>query len=214
MNRHYDKRYYNWQRKAGEYGGQQDLWKFTPFVKKGYSVLDFGCGSGHILANLDCRGKYGIEINEGAIKEAKKRGITVFKKLKNLPKDSKFDVIFSHHTLEHIENPTEELKEMKKYLKKDGISVHVVPIDDWRIEKKYDPNDINKHLFTWTPRLLGNLFAHCGYEVKEITMTPYLWLPLSRYYYRYFPKFLYYTLCRSWGALLKNRELRITATLK
>ncbi len=213
MRNHYNQKYFSWQKKAGEYGGQQDLWKFKPFIKQSDFVLDFGCGGGYILEKLDCKEKYGIEINETAIKETRRRGISVFKKLSDLPSSVKFDVIISHHTLEHLENPAEILKEMKKYLKKSGVAVHVVPINDWRSEKKYAKNDINKHLYTWTPQLLGNLFTQCGYEVKEISITPYQWLPLSRYYFKYIPKFLYYPLGKFWGALLKIREMRIIATL-
>ena len=212
MKSHYNRKYYKWQKKAGEYGGQQDTWKFEPFINKSDEVLDFGCGGGYILEKLNCREKYGIEINKNALKEARKRRVKVFKKMSDIPRSVKFDVIFSHHTLEHLENPAELLKEMKKYLKKDGIVIHIVPIDNWRSGKRFIKEDINKHLYTWTPLLLGNLFEHCGYQVKEITASAYQWLPLSRYYYQYTPKFLYYTLCQAWGILLNIREIKIVAS--
>ena len=94
MKSHYSINYYNWQKKAGEYGGQQDIWKFEPYVKKGDIILDFGCGAGQILEKLKCRKKYGIEINERASIYARKKGISVYKNLNEIPKNLKFNLIF------------------------------------------------------------------------------------------------------------------------
>ena len=211
---YYDKTYYDWQKKAGVYGGMQDAWKFEHFIKPSDAVLDFGCGGGFLLENIKCKIKYGVDINMTARREAEEKGIRVFSSLDTIPFRQKFDAIISHHTLEHIEDPASVLKTLRKYLKKNGLSIHVVPIDDWRNEKKYNPKDVNKHLYTWTPLLIGNLFAHCGYLVQDTTIVAYQWLPLSRYYYKYIPKYLYYFLCKIWGALIRNREIRIIARPK
>ena len=33
--------------------------------------------------------------------------------------------------------------------------------------RKYQPGDINNHLFTWNPLLLGNLMNAAGFKVKS-----------------------------------------------
>ena len=213
MHKHYKSAYFSWQKKAGEYGASQDLWMYEPFVKKNYSVLDFGCGGGYMLTKLKCRQKYGIDINSAAREETKKNGITVFEKFENIPRAVKFDLIMSHHVLEHLENPAKTLYEFKKYLKKNGLLVLVVPIDDWRIEKEFVNDDVNQHFYTWTPLLIGNLFKHCGYKIQKIEIINASWLPLSRFYYRYIPKFIYMLFSRLWSEIVFSRQIRIIAKI-
>lgn len=212
MKNHYDSAYYRWQKKSGELGALIDLWKFQPYIKKNSRVLDFGCGGGYILEKLACKEKYGVEINASAIREARKRGVVIFRDLKHIPKDMRFDVIISHHTLEHLENPAAILKQLHSRMKKNGLSVHVVPVNDWRNDKLYYPGDINKHLYTWTPLLLGNLFVRCGYKVKNIKILTHAWLPLSKYTYRLLPHFLYHFGCKIWSFITRNRQIMIIVT--
>lgn len=213
MTKHYSKDYYEWQKKSGELGALIDLWKFEKYIKSTDAVLDFGCGGGYILEGLKCRKKVGIEVNEFAQKVAKERGIQIYSAITKLPKNAKFDAIISHHALEHVSDPAQILKILKTHLKKNGLAVHVVPINDWRNDKKYNPEDINKHLYTWTPLLLGNLFVNAGYRVKNIRILTHAWLPLSKYYYPYTPKFLYHIGCTFWSFITRNRQILIVSTI-
>lgn len=212
MKTHYNRGYYAWQNKCGELGGLVDLWKFKPFIKPTDSVLDFGCGSGDILEKLFCREKYGIEINDYAIKKARQKGLTIYKTLAKIPRGLTFDVIISHHALEHVENPFLILKGLQTLLKNRGLMIFVVPIDDWRIQKKYHKKDINKHLYAWTPLALGNLFAQANYKIKNIEIFSHAWIPFSKFFYRFLPKFFYYFLCKIWSIGTFNRQMRIIAT--
>ncbi len=212
-NNYYDNDYFTWQKKAGEYGAKQDIWMYKNFIKNSDTVLDFGCGGGYILERLPGNQKYGIDINPVAREIAQQKGITVFEKLDNLPSQKKFDVIISHHTLEHVQNPARILKQLKIYLKKNGTLICVVPIDDWRNQKKYTTKDINHHLYTWTPLLLGNLFVQCGYTIQSIKIITRAWVPYSRFYYQYVPKPLYSTLSTLWSVMIRSRQIRIIATL-
>lgn len=212
MSNYYDKNYFTWQKKAGLCGGMQDIWKFQKYIKNTDVVLDFGCGGGYILGKINCKKRVGVEVNKTAQKIAQKKGITVFDSLQKLPRSLKFDIIISHHTLEHVDNPAGALKELKKYLKPKGRTIHVIPVDDYRQQPKYYSHDINQHLFTWTPLLIGNLFSHCGYTIKKVQLIPYLWLPLSVYYYTFIPKPIYYFLTKMWGTFLGIREIHIVAT--
>lgn len=214
MNNHYNKKYFDWQRKAGLYGAQQDIWMYESFIGETDSVLDFGCGGGYMLEKIKCGLKYGVDINPLARKEAEKKGVKVFSNLEEIPSVIKFDVIYSHHTLEHVKSPVDVLRSIKKHLKKRGLLVCVVPIDDWRAEKKYNPVDINMHLFTWTPLLLGNLFVKCGYKIKEIKIVERAWIPLSRFYYPFIPKFIYNFFSMVWSKLILSRQIRIVAQIR
>lgn len=214
MPNHYNKTYYDWQKKSGKLAGDLDTWKFKPCIKPTDTVLDFGCGGGYILEKLQCKKRYGVDINPVVRTEAEKRGITMYSEVYDIPKSVKFDVIISHHTLEHLENPAEILKELKKRTKPGGYAVHVVPINDWRNDKTYNPKDINKHLYTWTPLLLGNLFKTCGYKIQDISIITRAWLPLSIHYYRFIPAFLmpvYELGSFVWAFVLRGRQIRIVA---
>lgn len=207
---HYNKKYFDWQKKAGWYGAQQDIWMYESFIKKTDNVLDFGCGGGYMLARLKCKLKYGVDINPLARSEALKNNIHVFENLSQLPR-VKFDIIISHHTLEHLDNPAGVLQNLKNYLKKKGKLICVVPIDDWRIEKKVNIKDINQHLYTWSPLLLGNLFVHCGYKIKNVEIIERAWLPLSRYYYSFVPKLIYNFFSWFWSKVTFSRQIRVVA---
>ncbi len=213
MNNHYNKSYYQWQKKSASLGAMIDLWHFQPYIKITDSVLDFGCGDGSILEKLQCKRRFGVEINKSAIQQAKKRGIGIFTSISDIASTQKFDVIISHHSLEHVHNPFEVLQDLKKHTKKGGYNVHVVPIDDWRMEKQYDPHDINQHLYTWTPRLLGNVFSKAGFRIVNVEILTHAWLPLSAYTYRILPAPIYHILCKIWSVLTNNRQLRIVTTV-
>lgn len=210
---YYNKKYFDWQKKAGLYGAQQDLKFYTPFIKKSDLVLDFGCGGGYMLEKLECRGKYGVDINPLARKEAQKKGLKIFENLEKIPPALKFNVIYSHHALEHIENPAIIIRSFRKLLKKDGQLICVVPIDDWRIEKNFRANDVNQHFYTWSPLLLGNLFTHCGYKVQSVEIIERAWVPLSRFYYTYIPGLVYDFFSKMWSKLTLSRQIRLVAKL-
>lgn len=214
MTNHYDKKYYEWQKKSGVLGGMLDTWKFQPFIKSTDTVLDFGCGGGYILEHLICRRRWGVDINPVVRKEAQKKEIHMVPEVFDIPKSVQFDVVISHHTLEHLENPAEILKELKKRTRKGGYAVHVVPINDWRNDKKYNPDDINKHLYTWTPLLIGNLFSRCGYRIQSVEIITRTWFPLSIHYYSHIPNVLlpvYNLASWAWGLVLRSRQIRIVA---
>ena len=211
---HYNKHYYKWQEKAGKYVAQQDVWMYQKYIHAKDVVLDFGCGGGYLLEKFNCKSKHGIDINLYARNTAVKKGIRVYENIEKIPRKVKFDVIISHHTLEHTTQPFEILKKLFKRLKAKGIIICVVPIDDWRNQKKYASGDINQHLFTWTPLLLGNLFVNAGFRVKEINIILRAWLPFSRFYYSYIPKDLYNFLSDIWSRIIRSRQIRIIAVRK
>ena len=110
---------------------------FVPYIshykkiETGINVLEIGCGDGGNLLpffEMGCN-TVGVDMSESRIKDA----ILFFKmthakvkfiasdifKLKEL--ESNFDIIICHDVIEHIENKSVFLKNMKNYLKPQGL---------------------------------------------------------------------------------------------
>jgi SAM-dependent methyltransferase len=175
---YYDSDYFDWQKNIGAFGGWVSAYKFKESIKKHDTVIDFGCGGGFLLKNLDCEKRIGIEPNPSAVDTVKKFGIKHF----HSPIDAVnelgtevADVIVSNNALEHTLNPLQELKNLKPLLKTGGTIHFVVPCDS--IDYKYNAKDINYHLFSWSPQNLGNLFTEAGYSVEYVRPYIHKWPP-------------------------------------
>ena len=161
---YYDSKYFEWQRIVGAFGGWANCPKFEKYIHHSDSVIDFGCGGGYLLSNMSCKNKIGIEVNPIAKKNAEDLDIKVYTNTLSVP-DNWADVIISNHALEHTLNPLQELKDLYKKLKNDGKIIFVVPCES--IQCAYKENNINHHLFTWSPLNIGNLFMEAGFSVIE-----------------------------------------------
>jgi SAM-dependent methyltransferase len=207
---HYDKKYFDWQQSIGKFGGIANRIKFEDLIKKNQKVLDFGCGGGYLLDSFENIEKFGVEINEEARKIAIKNKIKTYESSFDLPSNF-FDLIISNNALEHVDNPIIELKELYRSLKIGGKISLVVPCDN--ITYKFKKNDINFHLYSYSPMNLGNILTAAGFEV--ISSTPFIhkWPP----FYNTFKKFLswksFHFLCKIYGRL-DNRWWQTKAVAK
>ena len=178
---HYDADYFNWQKDLGVFGGWANAYKFKDSIGLTDTVIDFGCGGGFLLHNLNCRGKVGIEPNPSAAKSVENLNIKHFANpidaLRELG-EGVADVIISTNALEHTLNPLQEIKSLRPLLKTGGIIHFVVPCDS--IHYKYKPGDINYHLFSWSPMNLGNLFTEAGYRVEYSKPYVHKWPPFYK----------------------------------
>lgn len=200
MEKYYDSSYFNWQKKIGEFGGREDLWKFSNYISLSDKVIDFGCGGGYLLKNISCSERIGLEINGSARGQAQQNGIKTVSSIEEI-KDEWADIIISNFALEHVENPLVVLKNLYKKLKRGGIIVFVVPQE---IKWKYYKDDINQHLYTWSPMSLGNLFVRAGFEVEKVETIKYQWPPV--FYMeirRYFGKTIFNLICKLYSRLQK-----------
>lgn len=94
------------------------------FDKDAKTTLDVGCGRGHWLnfisekTNLDITGcdlYDSVKLN---------RGKYVKGNIENLPfENDSFDIVTSHHTIEHVLNPEKAVSELKRVTKKQLIIV-------------------------------------------------------------------------------------------
>ena len=165
---HYDADYFAWQNQHIDLKSRIKVRRFAPYVRPADTVLDFGCAGGGMLGALPGARKIGVEINDVARQAAvSDYGIEGYKSLAEVP-DGVADVVVSNHTLEHIAAPFDALCQLKSKLKPNGLLVLVLPIDDWRAQRRWDSHDINRHLYTWTPLNLGNLLDEAGFRPEEM----------------------------------------------
>lgn len=174
--RYYDEFYYRYQASIGEFGGWANRTKFEQFVYPDFKVLDFGCGGGYLLRQLNCADKLGIEINEVAREAAAEVGIRTVPQTLDVA-DHWADLVISNHALEHVTSPLEELQKLWGKVKPGGRLVFVVPSESVACE--YRPNDVNHHLYTWSPMCLGNLFNEAGFAVEQCSPYRHKWPPHS-----------------------------------
>lgn len=211
---HYDQRYFAWQSSMGEFAGWANLTKFQAFIKPGYSVLDFGCGGGYLLNNMECTQKTGIEINPAARAQAEAFGINVYEKTGDVP-DALADAIISNNALEHTANPLEEVKGLVPKGKPGCVFVFVVPCE--LITSEYVVDDINQHLYSWGPLSLGNLFKAASLKVEQSWPYLHMWPPQYRLLARYLGRYGFEVACKIYGRLwlsdkrYASKQIRIVA---
>lgn len=117
---------------------RDEEWKFLKKeIPQGVKFLDIGCGAGYAMQiaekelGCDCSG---IDPDPGAhgvgryLNEMVDNQKIIQGYAENLPFEEKsFDVVFSSHVLEHVNNEQKSLQEMKRVLKDDGILIIGMP---------------------------------------------------------------------------------------
>ena len=94
-------------------------------------ILDVGCGMGALLKELENVGVvHGVDISQEALDFCKKRGITNVS-LGNITKipypDNCFDVVLVLDVLEHVDDDTRGIREMRRIVKSNGTIIVFVP---------------------------------------------------------------------------------------
>jgi SAM-dependent methyltransferase len=204
-------RYFGWQDELAVLGARIDLFKFEGHVGPGDAVVDFGCGAGHLLELLPAADRVGIEPNQAARAAGEARGLRIVGSPSELA-DASADVVISNHSLEHALDPFGELRELHRILRPGGRMVIWVPIDDWRRQRRPRADDVNHHLYTWTPQLMANLLDEAGFEVRECRVVAHAW---PRYYERLFrtlPRPAFDLAAAAWARIVLRRQAMAIAT--
>lgn len=137
MDRSFYKNYFkiekeHWLMKIRRTIVQDTLDRYLGKAPKNTKLLDFGCGSGIFVEELEKAGfdAYGVDISDEAVRFGALQGIknlSVIDSHKiNFP-DNTFDVVLSMDVLEHLEDEEWALKEIQRILKPNGIFVVMVP---------------------------------------------------------------------------------------
>ncbi len=132
-------------------------------VKAGERVLEIGCGFGVLLKKIPSRRKIGIETNETAIGECRKRGLSVLKAdaETKLPfKNASFEIIIMNEVIEHLTKPKIALEECFRILKPKGKIIITTPI------KNFFVHDLAEtHWSEMTVGELRQLVQESGFKV-------------------------------------------------
>jgi SAM-dependent methyltransferase len=171
---HYDAAYVDFARSITALNAQVNREIFQPHISLRDRVLDFGCGTGDMLAILDCGDRLGVEVNEAARREAEHRGVRTVPSLSIVP-DGWADVAISNSCLEHVEHPLIELRDLYRAVRPGGTLVIRVPNETTAM--RYAAGDIDQHLYTWSPMNLGNLLTNAGFSVQSVRLDKNVWPP-------------------------------------
>jgi SAM-dependent methyltransferase len=194
-------KYFAWQKTVGEFGGWANQTKFLGHVRPTDVVLDFGCGGGFLLKSLACASRIGVEPNPTAAETARANGARVYARAADVPSES-VDVVVSNNALEHTLNPLAELQALFRALKGGGNIVIVVPCES--IGYRWTRNDINRHLFGWSPCALGNLLGEAGFDVLESKPYIHKWPPRARTIARVGGRNIFEIACRIYGRIERS----------
>ncbi len=145
--------------------------KYSKFKQN--KLLDIGCGHGFFLQEIKKQGcdGYGIDLSEKAVDYAKKNDLNVTNStlFDSKFKDAEFDIVTMFYVLEHIINPADYLKEVKRILKPNGLLLIRVPdttpivklLKVFNISNKL--YDAPSHLSDFSPRTIRAMLKKVGF---------------------------------------------------
>jgi 2-polyprenyl-3-methyl-5-hydroxy-6-metoxy-1,4-benzoquinol methylase len=146
LGEHYNEGYYReWtgvqrERRLGMWGARLD--RLERRVSRG-RLLDVGCAEGTFLELAKRRGweVSGTELSAYAAAEASRRlGAEIFcgELSEARYPDCSFDVVTLWHVLEHVRNPGDCLREIRRIIRPQGFLLIAVPnVDDWLMQMAY-----------------------------------------------------------------------------
>lgn len=144
------------------------------------TLLDFGCGTGAFLSEIEKSGRKGIgvEPDEGARMLAAGRvkgSILSPEKINSLPPAS-FAAITLWHVLEHIADPLEHCRTFHRLLQDDGILVLALPNPESTDARYYKQHwaawDVPRHLNHFTQADISTLGGMAGFGRMEVRPMP------------------------------------------
>lgn len=200
VEKYYDEKYFNsYQKEIGEFGGMANLFKFEKYIKNTDTVLDFGCGGGFLLKNIKCKKKIGVDLNPIAREYCNNiNGITCYESIESIKNES-IDIIISNNCLEHATNPYDIIKKMHNKLKINGRIVIVLPCDNYK--QMWKPNDVDNHLYSFSPMNLGNLLQGCGFQDIKTNPILHKWPPLYKNIYSLFGENIFHFASRVYARI-------------
>ncbi len=154
--------------------------------RDGWSLdyLKRGCPCGFLKGPKQFDNVFGMELIKETVDYAKNKGRNVIQAdiRKTVIEENTFDVIYTRHCLEHLDEPLEALKNMAKMLKPGGTLFAVVPkeTEDLNLEKSVhsylfsEDNELSKLIEEADLRVTQNILRK-GYSFKKRKYWYRLW---------------------------------------
>lgn len=148
----------------------------------GRKLLDLGCHIGIFLEIAQKRGwdAWGVELSHWAAMQARNRGLHVIQGTlaeANFA-DKSFDVVTMWDVIEHLTDPTSELREVNRILKPGGlICIHTMNIESpfAKLMGSHWPWLMEMHLYYFSPQTLTQMLEKTGFQVvRQFTQGRFL----------------------------------------
>jgi SAM-dependent methyltransferase len=139
--------------------------KIQPHVKASDRVAEFGIGPGWNVAALTCASRIGVDVSTFYAADLLARGIE-FAESTDAVDDRSVDVVLCHHMLEHVAKPSVVLGEAHRTLVQGGRLLLYVPYESQRKYRRFDPEELNHHLYSWNAQTLAALVTDAGFVVQ------------------------------------------------
>jgi SAM-dependent methyltransferase len=143
----------------------------SEWVVPGSSILDFGGGTGRLMRDFVIAGHrcevldYGTRAPLSGVAYA---GAT----FADLPPGPGYDLAVCSHVLEHVANPTEDLRNLRSILKKDGLLYIEVPCEVWKGGPV--PREPVTHINYFSTGPVRTLLEKAGLDVIGCHYAPYI----------------------------------------
>ena len=154
------------------------LHKDKPYgwMKKGIldfdsSILDVGCGSGATILKMSCSGFKNVHGVDPFIEADIHYSKEVSVEKKNLSElEGQYDFVMLHHSLEHMPDQYQALKDINKILKPGHFALIRIPVSSSRNWRKYGPNyfslDPPRHFYLHSVQSFEILAQKTGFELR------------------------------------------------
>ncbi|OQX71686.1 hypothetical protein B6D52_00705 [Candidatus Parcubacteria bacterium 4484_255] len=148
-------------------------------VQKNLNILDAGCGAGNFIVPMRKYGQvWAVDNSPHAIKFCQTKKIRVYKSsLKTMPfADNFFDITLVLDVLEHINDDSIAIKELKRVTKKNGLIFITVPAYQFL----WSYHDVShNHKRRYTIKTLKNKLRKNNLQVLKATyFNTFLFLPI------------------------------------
>lgn len=143
------------------------------YLRPSQILCEIGASGGHWLELAKGLVKKVVAIEPGEVeqKKLKTKKIDYYSWLEDLPANLKFDAVAMFHLFEHIAEPRQYLRNLKKHLNKKALVIVELPNVDDALVSRYQVEKFKKfyfqsmHCFYYNEKTLANVFKKAGFKL-------------------------------------------------